>query len=98
MAYSEEEHHENLPGSHVFVEARHRRHRCQAQNFAGDRCATHSPGSEIETGQVAGDEVGRTLQSATEASAGAVSPLDRSEPPGAVAAVIKFLRRPDMCA
>ncbi len=57
---------ENLPGSHVFVETRHRSHRCQAQNFAGDRCATHSPGSAIETGQVAGDEVGRTLQTATE--------------------------------
>ena len=69
MAHLEEGHHENLPGSHVFVETRHRSHRCQAKNFAGDRCATHSPGSAIETGQVAGDEVGRTLQSATEAAA-----------------------------
>jgi hypothetical protein len=87
---------ENLPGSHVFVEARHRSHRCQAQNFAGDRFATHSPGSEIETGQVAGDEVGRTLQTATEAAADAESPFDRSGPPGAVVPVIEFLRRPDV--
>jgi hypothetical protein len=45
---------------------------------------------------VAGDEVGRTLQTATEAAADAESPFDRSGPPGAVVPVIEFLRRPDV--
>jgi len=96
LVHPEEDHHENLSRLDLFVEAGHRSHRCQAQNFAGDRFATHSPGSEIETGQVAGDEVGRTLQTATEAAADAESPFDRSGPPGAVVPIIEFLRRPDV--
>ena len=57
---------ENLSGSHVFMEASPGSYGCKAQGVACNGNSTHSPGSAIETGQVAGDEVGRTLQTATE--------------------------------
>ena len=57
---------ENLSGSHVFMEASPGSYGCKAQGVACNGNSAHSSGSAIETGQVAGDEVGRTLQTATE--------------------------------
>ena len=57
---------ENLSGSHVFMEASPGSYGCKAQDVACNGNSAHSSGSAIETGQVAGDEVGRTLQTATE--------------------------------
>ena len=57
---------ENLSGSHVFMEASPGSYGCKAQGVACNGTSAHSSGSAIETGQVAGDEVGRTLQTATE--------------------------------
>ena len=88
---------ENLPGSHVFMEASPGSYGCKAQGVACNGNSAHSSGSAIETGQVAGDEVGRTLQTATEAAAGAVSPFGRSGSPDAVVAVIEFPCSPEVC-
>ena len=57
---------ENLSGSHVFMEASPGSYGCKAQGVACNGNSAHSSGSAIETGQVAGDEVARTLQTATE--------------------------------
>ena len=57
---------ENLSGSHVFMEASPGSYGCKAQGVACNGNSAHSSGSAIETGQVAGDEVERTLQTATE--------------------------------